>query len=412
MAAKKPNPQVVAARQTARQTAKSQGLGPRQVQQAGRQAARSTRYGLNNPLPQPPAPPADGGGGGQGGYYQYSPTAESQINQPYQDLEAAGAYGALGGALGRMPQQSQMSDIYGQGAAGNLGGAQGQWGQLGALGGQATGLGAGSLGQYGQLMGGNLGIQQGLANEIQGIQQGNLEVDPATEQLLGQQQRDFETQMQRQLGPDWRTSSAGIEAQGRMTQGANTLRGSQNYNRLLSLINAQQGGMGNIANAGLGLGGYALGTQGQQFGQGAQLGNMLGQNNMDLFNQMQNLRGGQLSGATSMLNNLGQIQSLYGNIPGTMGQFGGAMSGQSGAAVNAQGPYQQDRITQLGTQYAPTSGQFLGQMMGQSGNRWINVGQGMVGGGSPQNTGGSSFTGQDYGTGGMANVGSQMYYPS
>src|SRR5215813_8150276 len=298
---------------------------------AGGGGRRGGRGGGRGPRPQPPPPQPPAGGGGQGGYYQYQPTAESQINQPYQDLQAAGAYGALGSSLGRMPQQGQMSDIYGQGAAGNLGAAQGQWGGLGALGGQATGLGAGSLGQYGQLMGGNLGIQQGLANEIQGIQQGNLEVDPATEQLLGQQQRDFEAQMQRQLGPDWRTSSAGIEAQGRVTQGANTVRGSQNYNRLLGLINAQQGGMGAIGNAGLGFGGYGLNTQGQQFGQGAQLGNMLGQNNMDLFNQANLLRTGQLGGATSMLNNLGQIQSLYGNIAGTMGQFGGAMSGQSGA---------------------------------------------------------------------------------
>src|SRR5215468_4807945 len=382
-APKRPNPQVVAARQSARQQARSTGARPRQIQQAGRQAARTTRQGLRNPLPQPPAPPA-GGDGGQAGYYSYQPSAESQINQPFQDVEAAGAYGALPGVIGRMGQQGQMSDIYGQGAAGNLGGAQGQWGQLGPLGGQATGLAGGSLGQYGQLMGGNLGIQTGLANEIAGIQGGNLEVDPATEQLLGQQQRDFESQMVRQLGPDWRTSSAGIEAQGRMTQGANVVRGTQNYNRLLGLINAQQSGMGNIGNAGLGFGGYGLNTQGQQFGQGTQLGGLYGANNMDLYNQMLGLRGGQLSGAGQMITNTGNMLGLYGQIPTTMGQFGGAMTGQGQQTIGMTAPYQTDRFGQFQASQFPSQGQFTGQMMGQSGNRWINVGQnigGMGGGG-------------------------------
>src|SRR5262249_10549975 len=273
------------------------------------------------------------------GGFEYQPTAESGLNQPYQDLQAAGAMGMLPSVFGRYQQQGQLGDIYGQGAASSLGGAANAMQGLAGMGGQATGLGAAPLGQYGTLMPPTLGIQQGLAREIQGIQGGNLDVDPAMVQQQQQQQRLLESQLQRQLGPDWATSSAGIEAMGRFQQGWNTAKATANYNRLLSLIGTQQGGLQNLTGQGINYGQFGQGVQGQQFGQGAQLGQMFGQNAMDLFNQQQNMRANQLGGAGQMLGQLGQIQGLYAGIPQTMGQFGQAMSGQAGAAVGAQGPY-------------------------------------------------------------------------
>src|SRR5262249_47702062 len=245
---------------------------------------------------------------------------------------------------GRYQQQGQLGNIYGQTAAG-------------------------SLGQYGQLMAPNLGIQRGLANEIQGIQGGNLDVDPAMVQQFNQQQRLLESQLQRQLGPDWATSSAGIEAMGRFQQGKQTALASANYNRLLGLVGAQQQGMGNIAGA------------------GGQFGQMYGQNAMDLYNQQQGMRANQLAGAGQMLGQLGQIQGLYAGIPQTMGQFGQAMSGQAGAAVGAQGPYQTDRFGRFQASQFPSWQQYAGMQLQNQGDRLINSASAMGGGGgggSPQ----------------------------
>ena len=357
MAARKPparNPQQVAARQQ-------------------RQAARRAK---NQPLPQPPPPQGPTGGG----YYQYSPTAESQLNQPYQDYAAAGSLNDLQDIQNRRPQQSQLGDIYGQGAAGNLGGAQQGMGQLTGLGGQSMGLGAGTMGQYGQLMGNNIPIQQNIANEIQGIQSGRTDVDPAMIQQFNQQEQLLNEQLRRQLGPDYATSSAGIEALGRFQQGKQTAMASANYNRLQGLVGMQQGGLSNLTNQGINYGQFGGGVQGQQFGQGAQLGTMSGQNAADLYNQGMGLRNQQLGGAGQMLGQLGQIQGLYGNIPQTMGQFGQAMSGQAGAAVGAQAPYQQDRFGQLSASYAPTKGAYGGMMLQNQGDRLINSASAMSGG--------------------------------
>ena len=365
--------------QQKKQLAKAQAGGTEQQYLAAHPgvAAHQTKV-AGGALPQPPA--ADQGQQGTAGYYQYDPTAESQLNQPYQDVLAAGNLAQLPSQYGRMESQGQLGDIYGQGAAQNLGGAAAGMQPMTQMGGQAFGLGQGSLGQYGQLMDPNYQIQQGLAGQIQAIQSGKTDVDPAMLQQFDQQQRDLQAQLQRQLGPDWASSSAGIEAMGRFNQGKQTALGSANFNRLQGLVGMQQGGMNQIGNAALGYGQFGQGVQGQQFGQGAQLGTMYGQNSMDLYNQGQGLRGNQLAGAGQMLNNLGQIQQLYGNIPQTMGQFGQAMSGQAGAAVGAQGPYQQDRLAQLGASYAPTSGQYAGMMMGQSGNRYIQSASAMSGG--------------------------------
>jgi hypothetical protein len=376
--AKRPNPQVVQARQQAVAAARAGGAKPPAARRAGRQAAAAARQGINQPMPQPPAPSGPAGGG----YYQYSPTAESGMNQPYQDLAAAGATGALGGVLGRMPQQSQLGDIYGQYAAGSLGGAANAMGQLAPTGGQAAGLAGGTMGQYGALMGYNMPIQQGVANEIMGIQAGNLDVDPAMVQQFGQQEQLLNEQLRRQLGPDYATSSAGIEALGRFQQGRQAALGQANYNRLQSLIGMQQGGLQNLTGQGINFGQYGAGLQGQQFGQGQQMGAQFGQNAMDMYNQAMGLRTQQLGGAGQMLNQAGQIQGLYAGIPQTMGQFGQAMSGQAGAAVGAQGPYQQDRFGQLQASYAPTKGAYTGMMLQNQGDRLINSASAMGGGSS------------------------------
>jgi len=362
------------------------------------------------------------------GGYQYTPSLESQLNQPYQDVAATGALGMLPGVLGRMQQQGGMSDIYGQGAATNLGGAQQGMGQLSGLGGnfmgasgnllggamgqmpgvagvggQATGLGGQTLGQYGALMNPNLAIQQGTAKRIQDIQSGKLDVDPMLVQQLGTQERQLNEQLRRDLGPDYATSSAGIEALQKFKQLANNTLQSANFNQYAGLNAMQQAGMGNMANQGLGFGGYGAGiqgqqfgqgvqggqfganVQGQQFGQGAQMGQLYGANNMDLFNQQQNMRQGQLAGAGAMLNNTAAMQGIYSNIPTTMGQFGGAMANQSQAAVNAQQPYQRDRFGNFQASYSPNQAGFTGQTLQQQGDRLIQSAAQMGGGGgSPQ----------------------------
>src|SRR5262249_8771530 len=292
----------------------------------------------------------------------------------------------------------QMSNVYGQGAAQNLGGAQQVMGPLAGMGGQSVGLGAGTLGQYGQLMAPNLGIQQGLAGEIQGIQGGNLDVDPAMVQQLGQQEQLFREQMRRQLGPDWETSSPGIEASNRFQQMKQTTLGSANYNRLLGLIGAQQSGLGNISGTGIGLGQFGGGVQGQQFGQGQQLGTMYGANNMDLYNQTIGARNAQLQGAGQLQNLLSNQMTLYGQIPSTLAQYGNQLGNYAQAGMQMTGPYQQDRFGQFQASQFPTKGMETGILMGKSGDRWINAANAMGGGG-----GGGGGGGTDYAAMGQGN---------
>jgi len=337
------------------------------------------------PPQQPQVPPAQDPS--QAGYYQYQQPLESQLNQPYQDLLAAGAMGQLPGVFNRMNQQGQLGQIYGQGAAANLGGAAAGMGQLSPLTGQSAGLAGGTLGQYGQLMAPNLGIQQGLASEIAGIQGGNLDVDPTMVQQWGQQEQLLHEQLRRSLGPDYATSTPGIEALARFQQGKQTALASANYNRLLGLVNAQQGGLGALASQGAGFGNLGAGIQGQQFGQGSQLGTMYGQNAMDLYNQQTGLRNNQLGGAGQLLGLIGAQQNLYANIPNTMAQYANQMGNYGQAAMGATGPYQQDRFGQFQASQFPTKGGYTGTTLTQQGDRLINSASAMGGGGggTPQN---------------------------
>lgn len=367
-------PAVRQARREAKQEARAAGLARPQVRQAGRQAAQQTRQQLRTPQPAPASAPAPAQSGGGGMALEYNPTAESQLNQPYQDLIAAGAVGSLGDVLGRMGQQGDMADIYGGGAADALGGAAAGMGRLAPLGGQYGDMSGMSLGQYGQLMNPNFDIQQGLAGQIQAIQRGEEDFDPMLTQQFGDQERVLREQLRRNLGSDYETSSAGIEALSKFNQQKTTTLGSAQFNRLNELVGMQQGGMGNIANTGLGFGQFGAGLQGQQFGQGAQLGQLFGSQASDLYNQAMGLRSGQLGGAERMLGQTGAIQNLYANVPRTLGEFGERMAGMSGAAVNAQQPYQQDRFGQFQASRSPTQGEMWGRMAGQSGDRWIQVG--------------------------------------
>src|SRR5215469_3909692 len=110
---------------------------------------------------------------------------------------------------------------------------------------------------------------------------------------------------------------------------------------------------------------------------------MFGQNAMDLYNQAIGMRQNQLGGAGQMLGQLGQIQALYAGIPQTMGQFGQAMSGQAGNAVNAQQPYQTDRFGQFQASQFPTKGQYTGQSLINQGNTLISAANAMGSGGGP-----------------------------
>jgi len=272
-------------------------------------------------------------------------------------------------------------------------------GPLAGLGGQATGLGAGTLGQYGQLMAPNLGIQQGLAGEIQGIQGGNLDVDPALVQQLGQQEQLFREQMRRQLGPDWETSSPGIEASNRFQQMAQTTKASANYNRLLGLIGAQQQGLGNISGTGINFGQFGGGIQGQQFGQGQNLGQMFGTNAQDLYNQTMGLRNQQLGGAGQMQGLTANQMAMFGQVPAGLANYGNQLGNYAQAGIGMTAPYQKDRFGQFQASQFPTSGQFTGQMLGKSGDRWMSMQGGGGGGGM---SGPQGLSGGDY----YANVGS------
>jgi hypothetical protein len=312
---------------------------------------------------------------GPGGYeLTYTPTAESQLNQPYQNLIAGGATLSLGDVLGRLGQQGQMADIYGGGAAQQLGGAAAGMAGLAPLGAQYGDVSGLSLGQYEQLMRPNLAIQQQIAQQIQDIQAGKADFDPFLTQQFNQQETLLREQLRRNLGPDYETSTPGIEALARFNQNKTTTLGSAQFQRLNELVGMQQQGMGAIGGQGLNFGQFGQGVQGQQFGQGATLGQMYGAQAQDLYNQAIGLRQAQLGGAGQMLNQAAATQQLYAGVPQTMGQFGQAMATQAGAAVGAQDPYQRDRLAQLQASYEPTKGQFLGQMMAQSGNRWADIG--------------------------------------
>lgn len=296
------------------------------------------------PIPAPPVPAA------RDPYQQpsydltYTPSVESQINQPYQDVIAAGALGALPGVFGNIGGQQHYADIYG-------------------------GTGAATLGQYGQLMGVNPAIQAGWQKELQDIQAGKADFDPFLTQQFNDQERVLRDQLRRNLGPDYETSSAGIEALGKFQQNKTTTLGSAQFQRGQQLEAALQNSYGNLAN-------QAAGFQ-----------NIYGQRAQDIYNQSMGLRNYQLGGATNILNQAATTQDLYAGVPKTMGQFGEAMSGLSANEVSAQSPYQRDRFAKLqNAQMTPSEGQMWGMMASQGGDRWAKIGSsiGSMGGGAAQ----------------------------
>jgi hypothetical protein len=330
-----------------------------------------------NPTPAPTG--ANTAAGDPGYALEYSPTAESQLNQPYQDVAAAGAFGSLMDVLGRQGQQGQMADIYGAGTATQLGGAARGMEQLNPLGGGYMDQSGQNLGQYGALQNPNFGIQAGVANQALGSLAGDPNFDPFLTQQFNTQEQQLREQLRRNLGPDYENSSPGIEALARFNQGKTTALGSAQFNRLGDLVGMQQGGLQNLANQGLNFGQFGASAQQQQFGQGAQLGQMYGQMGGQLYDQAMGMRGNQLGGAGQLLNQQGTTQELYNNVPSTLGEYGERMGGMSRYSIAGQQPYQQDRFTKF-TNFYPSENQFKGMMLGQTGDRWQNVGGG---GGGP-----------------------------
>jgi hypothetical protein len=249
-------------------------------------------------------------------------------------------------------------------------------------------------------MGGNQQIQNTLAQQIQAIQSGaDKGYDPLLDQSLATQEQQTREQLRRNLGGDYETSSAGIEALARFNQGANTQRGSSRFNMLNALLNQQQQGMGNIANQSGQFGSAGANIQGQQFNQGATSGQMFGQNAGQMYNQGMGFGDQGQQAMNNQINRTGQTQQLYANVPQTMGQFGQALGQQSQYGVQAQRPYQDDRTTAFRNE-APSNGMMWGQMAAQSGDRWANIGTSMMGSGggaaAPQQNqfGGAAGTGQ------------------
>ena len=302
---------------------------------AKRKAGGGGKKGKAPKTPQPPPPPPVAAPAADYSL-QYNPSIESQLNQPYQDIIAAGATGALPNVFTNIGGQQQLTPQFG---------------------GQA----AGTLGQYGQMITPNPQIIAGWQKELQDIQAGKADFDPFLTQQFNDQEMQLRQQLQRQLGPDYANSSAGIEALSKFNQYKTTSLGSAQFQRGTQLNDLLQNAYANSANQALGLGG--------QYGQGTN----------QIYNQTLGLRGNQLGGAASMLANTGATMGLYGTVPQTMGQFGEAMGKMSGYDVAAQQPYQQDRLAQLGAQAYPTKGQYIGEMMGQTGQRWQQVG-GSIGG--------------------------------
>src|SRR5262249_62280978 len=137
------------------------------------------------PPPPPPPPPSPA----RGEYYSlnHTPSIEAQRTQPYQDIIAAGATGALPNVFTNIGGQQQLTPQFG---------------------GQA----AGTLGQYGQMITPNPQIIAGWQKELQDIQAGKADFDPFLTQQFNDQEMKLRQHLQRQLGPDYANSSAGIEA--------------------------------------------------------------------------------------------------------------------------------------------------------------------------------------------------------
>lgn len=354
---------------------------------AKRKAGGNRKRGGATPQPPAPAPTAPSSPSYE---LQYNPTIESQLNQPYQDIIAAQATNMLP-AIGQNWQGLQdYANFYGGAGAemfgGFMGGAEAERGLTRDFGAQA----GGTLGNYGQLMDPNLQIQQQIAQQIQDIQAGKADFDPFLTQQFGDQERVLREQLRRQLGPDYETSSAGIEALSKFNQNKTTTLGSAQFQRLNELVNMQQGGIQNLSNQSNSFANTYGNERGQQFNQADTMGSRYGQYANDMYAQAMGLRNQQQQGAANMIANTQATQNMFANVPKTMGQFGEAMTGQGAQASQATAPYQRDRFAQLQNQQStPNSGQMWGGMMAQSGNRWIGVGNQMMStGGQMSNAGG------------------------
>jgi len=354
-------------------------------------AKAKKKKGAATPQPPAAAPPPPAPAPAVPGYQmQYTPTIESQINQPYQDVLGTYALSMLPNIQQNWQGMQDYANFYGGAGAqmfGNfMAGAEPERQLTSNFGGQA----GGTLGQYGQLIGANSPIMQGWQDELQAIQAGKADFDPMLTQQFNDQERVLRDQLRRQLGPDYETSSAGIEALGKFNQNKTTTLSSAQFQRGLQLQDALQSGYQNLANQSNQFANTYGGQRGQQFNQADIIGQRYGQYANDLYNQAMGLRQTQLQGGAQMLQNTATMQGLYAGIPQTMGQFGQAMQAGTGANVSAQGPYQQDRALKAQLSYAPTEGQYMGQMMAQSGDRWAQIGSSIGGMGAAASKAGSS----------------------
>jgi hypothetical protein len=348
--------------------------------------AKRKKAGGRAPTPQPPpyTPPAIAPQTAGSYDVNYTPSVQGQLTQPYLDTMMGGAYGNMPNVFQNMGGQQQYAGMYGGAGAQQLGsfmqGNPREQGLTGQTGGQASG----TLGAYGQIMDPNVAIMQQYQQELRDIQAGKADFDPFLTQQFNQQEQGLRDSLRQQLGPDYATSTAGANALAQFNQNKTTSLGSAQFQRSLQLQDALQSGQQNLANQAGGFANIYGGQRGQQYNQALQSGQTFGQFANDIYNTTTGLGSGALTGQGQYLGNQANLMGLTSQVPTMMGQFGGAMSGQAGNAVSAQGPYQQDRFGQFQASTYPTSGQFMGQMMGQSGNRWVDVGGniGSMGGGA------------------------------
>lgn len=307
---------------------------------AGKRLAVSGKKAKRTPQPPPQYPAPVAASPAQQTNLQYNQPLQQQLQQPYSDLMTTMGYGAA-------PAMAQ-----------NFGGLQGYTGQTG---GQAGATESG----YGTLMPASVQNLQSAQQELNDIYtKPTADFDPYLQQQLNDQEQGLHSQLLQQLGPDYATSSAGIEALAKFNQYAMTARTSAQFNRATQLQDQIQQYTGGYSNQAV--------NQGQLYGQNIGGVSDLG---YGFFNQGQNAAANQLS----YLNNW---QAVAGAPAAQMGNFGQTQAGMAGQTMQQTGPYQSDRFTQLGTQYTPTSGQMWGAGLQNSASRLISSGGQMMGAGT------------------------------
>ena len=327
------------------------------------------------PIPAPPLPSYAPNAGAGAYNVGFTPSVQSQVTQPYLDVMAGTAYGNMPNIAANLGGQQQYAGMYGGAGAQQLGtfmqGNPQQTGLRTQMGGQA----GGTLGAYGQVMNPNISLIANLQQQLADIQSGaDTGFDPYMTQQYNQSEQQLHDTLRKQLGPDFATSSAGINALNQFNQEKQTAFGSARFQRQLQIQDALQQAQQNLAGQAGGFANIYGGQRGQEYGQALQSGQTFGQFANDIYNTTTGLGTGALAGQGQYYTNQGNLMNLTGAVPAMMGQYGGAMTGQAGAAVAAQGPYQQDRLAQFQASTYPTSGQYMGEMMGQSGNRWASIG--------------------------------------